>query len=88
MDWHGEFGGSFASTLALLLFMASLQRQWGLAAVETALFSITGRETGLPYTDALRIRSIPSSVVGPVISPPWLRHLVYRWLRVLQIADA
>ena len=60
----------------------------GLAAVKTALFSITGRETGLPYTDALRIRSIPSSVVGPVISPPWLRHLVYRWLRVLQIADA
>ena len=46
---------------------------------------------GLPYTDgvrALRSRSIPYAVFGPVISPPWLRHLVYRCLRVLQIADA
>ena len=48
----------------------------------------SGRKT---YTDgvrALRSRSIPYAVFGRVISPPWLRHLVYRWLRVLQIADA
>jgi len=87
LDWRGEFGGSIASTLACCSSSLRFNSN-GLAAAKTALFSITGRETGLPYTDALRIRSIPSSVVGPVISPPWLRHLVYRWLRVLQIADA